>query len=171
MAGEKLFDKLQRKVHTMKSKKNMKKTKSTKREAKETVGDSEETVRGDAGKKLELLDFSSLVKVGSNWLRSAGEGKGRRVEWHREEGTKTTVKKKPQTWQCCALFRRLSLYYAKSNSGTISVVYFSPFSLFPSPSPLFSHPLLRMLCRNVGVQFSIIQFSARLSSLTERRER
>lgn len=37
MAGEKLFDKLQRKVHTMKSKKNMKKTKSTKREAKETV--------------------------------------------------------------------------------------------------------------------------------------
>lgn len=66
MAGEKLFDKLQRKVHTMKSKKNMKKTKSTKREAKETVGDSEETVRGDAGKKLELLDFSTLVKVGSN---------------------------------------------------------------------------------------------------------
>lgn len=68
MAGEKLFDKLQRKVHTMKSKnkKNMKKTKSTKREAKETVGDREETVRGDAGKKLELLDFSTLVKVGSN---------------------------------------------------------------------------------------------------------
>lgn len=66
MAGEKLFDKLQRKVHTMKSKKNMKKSKSTKREAKETVGDSEETVRGDAGKKLELLDFSTLVKVGSN---------------------------------------------------------------------------------------------------------
>lgn len=64
MAGEKLFDKLQRKVHTMKSKKkNMKKTK---REAKETVGDREETVRGDAGKKLELLDFSTLVKVGSN---------------------------------------------------------------------------------------------------------
>lgn len=66
MAGEKLFDKLQRKVHTMKSKKNMKKTKSTKREAKETVGDRKETVRGDAGKKLELLDFSTLVKVGSN---------------------------------------------------------------------------------------------------------
>lgn len=68
MAGEKLFDKLQRKVHTMKSKKNMKKTKTKrpKREAKETVGDREETVRGDAGKKLELLDFSTLVKVGSN---------------------------------------------------------------------------------------------------------
>lgn len=65
MAGEKLFDKLQRKVHTMKSK-NKKNMKTTKREAKETVGDREETVRGDAGKKLELLDFSTLVKVGSN---------------------------------------------------------------------------------------------------------
>lgn len=71
MAGEKLFDKLQRKVHTMKSKKNMKKTKKTKskkRKAKETVGDSEETVRGDAGKKLELLDFSTFGQGGQQLI-------------------------------------------------------------------------------------------------------
>lgn len=126
--------------------------------------------------RKKLLDFSTLVKVGAK-LGRGGAGRG-----------KTTVKKTANLATLCTRSLSLPPSPASSLSLYLAVIFivrlllslcllpgaksnWGPFLvLTPPPCPCPSHCLC-ISSRNVGVQFSIIHFSGRRSSLTVKKKK